>query len=169
MNIGNLIKNTKKLFFNLARVWNDTHATREESNPRGFNGNQINNEEQIGLAIAFFCKEIGRNKIGKNGILKVTRTFIAQDIKRSTPTVDRYLEILQALGFIKTIERGLCQFKGGNKAINCLYITINWEMFVLEAVQNVIQNIASYIANFQFLNTLQEACGKILKTASKRE
>jgi hypothetical protein len=129
-NIGNLIRKVKNLFFSLASVHNSKSVERGEGNARGFNREHINNEEQISKFITYLCKEIGRGKVGKNGLLKATLGYIGLDINRSPKTVRKYLDILQRLGFVKSVEVGLYNF--GKKWVQCLYITIDWALFALE-------------------------------------
>lgn len=120
------LKKVRNLFFSLVKKHNET---AERSNQRGFNGNAINNKEQVSLTVNTFCKEINRKKVGKDGLLKITRSFIGNDIDRSERTVDKYLDKLQDLGFIKKIEVGMYSFSG--KSIQCLYITLNLDFFLI--------------------------------------
>jgi hypothetical protein len=131
---GDFIKHALRQFYALADHYNNLNSNRAEGNAKGFNGRQINNCEQVAQLVKLLCKEVLRGKVNKAGLLKITRTFIGTDIKRSCPTVDAYLAKLKALGIIKMIEVGSHSFDG-KRSIQCLYLQINMDIFTPEQAE----------------------------------
>lgn len=123
---------------------------RGDNNQKGFNGKLINNKEQVAMLVKTLCKEVLRNKVNRAGLLRITRTFIGKDINRSEPTVDAYLSKLKALGIIKMIEVGSHNF-GGKKAIQCLYIQLNMDIFneclAQEEATKILEGLLVWISN----------------------
>lgn len=89
---------------------------------------RINSQEYIAKAWWVIMKQLPN--IRKDGTLRITRTYLANALKRSLPTIDAYIEQLIKLGAI--VSREVCshRFSIDKKRINCLLLKINLDFFI---------------------------------------
>lgn len=128
-------KKTRSAFHREVDRWNAQYFEREEGKTRGYDARKINNRNEVLKVVDYLCDNY--KKI-VNGVLKVTRTHIACGISpyqgdvRSTPTIDRFIDCLKRIRYISKRETGLHAFGAGKKNIQCLWLTINPDMFCMD-------------------------------------
>jgi len=94
---------------------------RPENQPKGLVGERINNEKEVVQLITAIANQYQNIR---KGVIKITRTYLANAINRSTPVVDRILAKLEAAGILRKKGIGVNRFRGSVQAIGCLEIQI---------------------------------------------